>query len=100
MEIAIPLIPAGVATLLGFFSPYLVALINHPSWPAGSKRLVAIVASIVLAGIVIVGYYLMTGDVVPQWPVLILLVLVVQQAAFTTLWSSAKDVEGNHGITK
>lgn len=99
MEIALPVIPAGVLTLLSFFAPYAIALINHPGWKSGSKRLVAIVVSIVLALIVLVGYYLMTGDMLPSWPVLVLLAIIVTQAAFTLLWSSAKTVEGRHGIT-
>ena len=57
MEVQIPLIPAGVLTLLAFFSPFAIALINHPKWPTGSKRLVAIVVSIVLALVVLVLYF-------------------------------------------
>lgn len=97
MEITLPAIPAGVATLLAFFAPYAIAIINHPAWKASSKRLVAIVVSIMLAALVILFYYWMTGDVLPDWPVLILLCIVVTQAAFTLLWSSAKQVEGRHG---
>ena len=97
MEIAIPLIPAGVATLLSFFSPYAVSLINHPAWPAGSKRLVAALVSVLISGVVLAGYFTITGDAMPQWPVLVLLVLVVQQAAYTTLYKSATDLEGRHG---
>lgn len=99
MNIELPAIPAGVLTLLAFFAPYAIALINSPHWKAGSKRLVAIVVSIVLALIVLVGYYLMTGDILPSWPVLVLLAITVTQAAFTLLWSSTKTVEGRHGIT-
>lgn len=98
MEIQIPVIPAGVLTLLAFFSPFAIALINHPSWPAGSKRLVAIFVSIVLALLVLVLYFLMTGDLIPQWPVLILLAIVVQQAAYAlVLKTGAKTVEGRYG---
>ena len=100
MDIVLPLIPAGVLTLLAVFAPYAIALINHPGWKAGSKRLVAIVVSIVLALIVLALYYVITGDVIPQWPMLILLSIGVAQAAYTLLWSSVKDVEGNHGVTE
>lgn len=98
MEIQIPAIPAGVLTLLAFLSPFAVALINHPSWPTGSKRLVSIVVSVVLAGVVLGLYFVMTGDVIPQWPVLILLAIVVQQAAYAlVLKSTSKEVEGRYG---
>lgn len=97
MEITLPVIPAGVLTLLAFFAPYAIALINHPGWKAGSKRLVAIVVSIALAIVVMVLYYLLTGDVVPQWPVMIILAIIVVQAAYTRLYQSATNLEGRHG---
>ncbi|QYM76928.1 hypothetical protein [Leucobacter luti] len=99
MEIQIPAIPVGVLTLLSFFAPYAIALINHPGWKAGSKRLVAIAVSFMLTVAVLALYYLQTGDTIPQWPVLLLLALVVSQAAYTLLWPSAKNVEGRHGTT-
>ncbi|MEJ6490761.1 hypothetical protein PQI23_13625 [Leucobacter sp. USCH14] len=98
MEIQIPAIPAGVLTLLAFFSPFAIALINHPTWPSGSKRIVSIVVSVVLAAIVLVLYFVMTGDVVPHWPVFVLLAIVVQQAAYALiLKTSAKNIEGKYG---
>lgn len=98
MEIVIPAIPAGVLTLLAFFSPIAVAVINHPRWPAGSKRLVAIFVSTVLALVVLVLYFVITGEVIPQWPVLILLALVVQQATYALVFKApAKAVEGKYG---
>lgn len=99
VEIMIPAIPAGVLTLLSFFSPYAIALINHPGWKPGSKRLIAILVSVVLTVIVLGLYYFQTGDIVPQWPALLFLGLVVSQAAYTLLWPSAKNVEGRHGTT-
>lgn len=97
MPIVLPEIPAGILTLLSFFAPYAIAAINHPSWKSGSKRLVAIVFSIILTLVVIVFYYLMTGDTIQSWPIMILLGLIVSQAAFTLLWKSAKNIEGKHG---
>ena len=99
MEIALPIIPAGIVTLLAFFSPYAVAFIILSRWKAGSKRLVAVVVAIVLALAVTAFYFWMTGDVLPDWPVLILLAFVVGQAAFSLLWKSVKTVEGKHGTT-
>lgn len=98
MEITIPAIPAGVLTLLSFLAPYAIALINHPSWKAGSKRLVAIVVSLLLTLIVLVLYFIMTGDRIPSWPVLILLAIVVSQAAYLLLKDSATQVEARYGI--
>lgn len=97
MEITLPAIPVGVLTLLSFFAPYLVAIVNHPRWEPRYKRLVAIVASILLTLVVLAVYYVMTGDLVPQWPALLLLALVVQQAAYTLLWRSANAVETTAG---
>lgn len=98
MEITIPAIPAGVLTLLAFFSPLAVAVINHPRWPAGSKRLAAIVVSIALTALVLVVYYLITGDLVPYWPVMLLLAIVVQQAAYALIMKSPSNtVEGRYG---
>lgn len=97
MEIQVPVAPAGVLTLLAFFAPYAIALINHPAWPAGSKRLVAVFVSIALAGVVLALYYVMTGDVPPSWPALILLAIVVCQAAYALLRKSATRVEAKYG---
>lgn len=99
MEIVIPAVPLGVATLLAFFSPYVVALVNAPLWPTGSKRIVSVVVSILLTGFVLWLYFMITGDTVPAWPVLLLLVFAVQQAAYVTvLKGSATKVEGRYGV--
>lgn len=97
MDITLPAIPAGVTLLLGFFAPYAIAIINHPAWPASRKRLVAIIVSVVLAAVVLAFYYLLTGELVPDWPVLVLLALVVVQAAYTLLYRSATEVEQTRG---
>lgn len=98
MEINLPVIPTGILTLLSFFAPYAVALINSPKWKPGSKRLVAVTVSIVLALAVLVLYYVMTGDLVPDWPILIVLAITVCQAAYTLLYKPVSDVEAKHGI--
>lgn len=82
MNIALPAIPAGILTLLAFFAPYAVALINQPSWTAGTKKLMSIIVSIVLALVVIGFYYWTTGEPIAGWPMLILLTLVVMQASY------------------
>lgn len=98
MSIEIPAIPLGVLTLLSFFAPYAIALINHPGWKSGSKRLVSIFVSIVLAVVVLALYYLLTGDTLLGWPWMILLTIVVVQAAFALLRKSVTQVEGKYGI--
>lgn len=85
MEIDLPTIPLGVLTLLSLFAPYAVALINQPSWPAKWKRAVAIIVAVLLAAVVLALYYLLTGDVLPEWPWLILLAIVVSQASYALL---------------
>lgn len=97
MEIAIPAIPVGVLTLLAFFAPFAIAFINHPGWKAGSKRLVAIIVSIVLGLAVLGFYYLLTGETPPGWPWLILLAIVVTQAAYALLRKTVTDIEYRHG---
>src|SRR5690606_9868915 len=98
MSIELPAIPAGMLTLLAFFAPYAIALINHPGWKAGSKRLVSIVVSIVVAAVVLALDYLLTGDPIPNWPILLLLSITVTQAAYAlVLKSSANNVEGKYG---
>lgn len=97
MEIIVPVVPAGVVTLLSFFAPYAIALINAPKWKAGSKRLVAAAVSLALALGVLVLYYALTGERVPDWPVFVLLAIIVCQAAYTLLYKSASDVEAKHG---
>lgn len=71
----------------------LAHLINHPSWKAGSKRLVTVAVSIALTLLVLVFYYAMTVDLVPSWPIMVLLALAIGQAAYTLLKSSATRVE-------
>lgn len=91
MEIEIPTIPAGILTLLSLLAPYVIALINRPSWSANTKRIVAVVASVVLAAAVIAFYYVYTGDVVPSWPALVLLAIVVVQASHALLTRGSAD---------
>lgn len=83
MDITLPTIPAGVLVLLAIASPYVQALIQRPSWPANVKKIVAVVLAIVLTVVVLLFYYVYTGDTVPAWPVLALLAIVVAQTSYT-----------------
>lgn len=101
MNFELPVIPAGIVLLLSFFSPYAVAIVNHPRWTAGSKKLITIVVTLVLAGVAMAFYYLTTGEQLLPWPAFILLFLVVSQAAYAlVLKPSAKAIERNVGITE
>lgn len=88
MDITLPTVPAGVLTLLSLLAPYAIALINRPAWPAAKKRLVAVIVAVVLAAIVLAFYYVSTGAAVPDWPVLVLLAILVSQASYALV---AKD---------
>jgi hypothetical protein len=94
MEITIPLMPSGLAALLAFLSPYAIAVINHPGWPAKYKRLVALIVTAVLAGVSMLLYYALTGYLYPNPAQFFLLFLVISQAAYALiLKSSAKAFE-------
>ena len=83
MDITLPTIPAGVLVLLALAAPYVQALIQRPTWSPTVKKIVAVVLAIVLTTVVLLFYYVYTGDTVPAWPVLILLAIVVAQASYT-----------------
>lgn len=88
MNIELPSIPAGVLVLLGLLAPYVQALIQRPEWSAAVKKWVAVAVAVVLTAVVLAFYYVYTGDVVPAWPVLVLLALVVAQASYTLVTKS------------
>lgn len=85
MNIELPTIPAGVLVLLALVAPYAVGALNgwlpfiKKPW---QKKAVSVVVSVVLTAAVLAFYYVYTGDVVPQWPVLVLLAIVVAQASY------------------
>lgn len=94
MNITLPTIPAGVLVLLALVAPYVQAIIQRPSWRPWVKRVLAIVLAIVVAGVVLAFYYVYTGDVIPDWPVLVLLAIVVAQASYAMVTkSTAAKVE-------
>lgn len=82
MNIELPTIPAGVLVLLGLVAPYLQAIIQRPSWRPWVKRVLSVVLALVLTGLVLAFYYAATGVVVPDWPVLALLAIVVAQTSY------------------
>jgi hypothetical protein len=49
------------------------------------KRVLSVVLAIVLTGLVLAFYYAATGEVVPDWPALALLAIVVAQTSYGLL---------------
>lgn len=82
MDITLPTIPAGVLMLLALAAPYLQAILQRPSWSPTAKKILAVVLPAVLTAVVLAFYYVYTGDTVPDWPVLVLLAIVVAQASY------------------
>lgn len=95
MELTIPEIPAGVVTLLALFTPYGTALLNGLVHLTGVwKRILSVAVALVIAGGVLVIYYVSTGEPVPQWTGLLLLAVVVSQASYgLVVKGTAKQVE-------
>lgn len=94
MDITLPTIPAGVLVLLALVAPYAVAALNGAlpfvtkPW---QKKAVSVVVSAVLTAAVLAFYYVFTGDVVPQWPALVLLAIVVAQASYALVTKSTAN---------
>lgn len=94
MDITIPVAPLGVLTLLGFFSPYAVGALNGAlpfvtrPW---QRKLISIVIAVLLAAVVIVFYYAITGEAISNWWLFALLAIVITQASYglvTRNWHS------------
>lgn len=102
MEIVIPEVPAAITALLSFGVPYVVALINGLAHFTGwAKRGLSVVVSLVFAGAVIAFYYFWTGDVVPDWPALLLLSIAVSQSAYAlVIKNSVKSVENSVAVAQ
>lgn len=85
MEIAIPVAPLGVLTLLSFFGPYAVAALNgalpfvKTAW---QKKIVSVTVAIVLAAIVVVFYYAITKEPITDWWLFALLAIVIVSASY------------------
>jgi len=91
MEIAIPAIPAGVLLLLNFFAPYATSLVVKPNWSTKAKKVAAIVVALVLAALVLLLAFFGFGVEIPEWPALLLLGVVVSQAAYDLVLKKSAD---------
>lgn len=94
MEVTIPAIPAGILTLLAFLGPYAVAALNGAlSWveKPWQKKAVAVTVALSLAGIVLLLYITMTGDVPTSWPAWFILAVLVLSASFSLVTKRSAD---------
>ena len=96
-DVVIPVAPAGVLTLLAFFAPYAIGAANGflpfvtKPW---QKKLVSVTVSLVLAAVVMVFYYALTGAPIGSWGVFALLAIGVVQISYGLVTKpSAKAVE-------
>ena len=98
MDIAIPVAPLGIITLLGFFAPYAVGALNGVLpfvTKALHRKLVSVAVAVVLAALVMVFYYAITHEPVTDWWLFTLLAIVVVNASYALLTRDlgAKAVE-------
>ncbi|WP_102193220.1 hypothetical protein [Microbacterium aurantiacum] len=99
MNIELPIIPAGVLMLLALFAPYVIGALNGvllfiaKPW---QKKALAIAVAVVLAVLVLAFYYLYTGDALPEWPVLVLLAVVVVQASYALITKPTASAVERH----
>lgn len=95
----LPEVPTLVITLLSLFAPYAIALVESPNWSKGSKKLIAIAASLALTVIVLAIYYASSGEPIPSWPTLLVLGVLVSQSSYALVTKeSAAKVEKSLGI--
>lgn len=92
MDIAIPAAPAGILTLLAFFSPYAIGALNgllpfvRKSW---QRKVVTIVFAVILAAVVVVFYQNITGQPIGDIWVFMLLAVVVVSASYALITGGA-----------
>ncbi|GLJ78694.1 hypothetical protein [Microbacterium imperiale] len=88
MDIAIPVAPLGIITLLGFFAPYAVGALNgllpFVTKPV-HRKVVSVAVAVVLAGLVMVFYFAITREPVTDWWLFTLLAVVVVNASYALL---------------
>lgn len=93
-DFVLPSVPAIVTAILGLVAPYIVAAVNRPAWSPMWKRIIAVLVTVVLTAFTLAMYFAITREALPEWPQLILLAIVVSQAAYAlVLKPSAVVVE-------
>lgn len=88
MDITLPTLPAGMLVLLSLVAPYAVGALNGvlsfvtKPW---QRKTVAVIVSLIVAAAVMAFYYVYTGDMLPDWPALTLLAVIVVQASYALI---------------
>lgn len=88
MDIAIPAAPAGILTLLAFFSPYAIGALNgllpfvRKPW---QKKVVSIIFAVALAVVVVLFYMNITGEPIGNIWLFMLLSVVIVSASYTLI---------------
>lgn len=84
-ELELPEIPAFVLVVVNLFAPYIIALVNQPSWSPNAKRLISVAGSLILSVVALGIYYAASGEPIPAWWVLLLLGVLVSQATYSLI---------------
>lgn len=84
MDITLPTIPAACSCCSPSSRRICRRSSSAPRAPVAEARPRSR-ARLVLTAVVLVFYYAYTGDVIPAWPVLVLLAIVVAQASYAML---------------
>lgn len=84
-DFTLPAAPVALTAILGLLAPYVVAIVNRPQWSPNAKRIVSVLAVAALTAAALVLFYAVTKEPVPEWPQLVLLAIVVSQAAYALL---------------
>lgn len=84
-DFTLPVAPVALTAILGLLAPYVVAIVNRPQWSPNAKRIVSVLATVALTVVALVLFYAVTKEPVPEWPQLVLLAIVVSQAAYALL---------------
>jgi hypothetical protein len=91
----IPTVPTIVLVLVNFFAPYLVSIIASPLWPKAAVKWISIATSAILAAAVLIVAHFGFGFAIPAWPQLLILGVVVTQAAYSLLLKDSADAVKN-----
>lgn len=91
----LPEVPLGIITLVGIFTPYLLAIVNGPRLSPLQKRVLSVVGSLVISALAMLVYYSMSGESIPELVPLLLLGLLVSQTVYALLGGpmGAKAIE-------
>lgn len=97
--IDLPEIPALALTVVNLLAPYLVAIVNHPRWSPNSKRILAVMVSVLLSVVALLVVQVASGEPVESWVTLVILGILVSQTSYALVTKkSATALEKSVGI--